>query len=82
MYVIGEPDPTAQAQIAAPPQEALHHLAGVLELIELAPWAGGPQNPGKPGGNMRIMPFGERGLITYVVLEPQREIYIVRVQWI
>jgi len=28
------------------------------------------------------MPFGERGLVTYLMLEPQREVYIVRVQWI
>ncbi len=28
------------------------------------------------------MPFGEGGLVTYIVLEQQREVYIVRVQWL
>lgn len=82
MYSIVEPDPVAQEQIAALPDDAVRYLAGVLDLIELAPWAGGPQAPGKPDGNMRVMPFGERGLVTYLVLEPQREVYIARVQWI
>jgi hypothetical protein len=82
VYSIVEPDPVAQEQIAAFPEDGLRYLAGALDLIELEPWAGGPQSPSKPDGNMRVMPFGERGLVTYLVLELQREVYIVRVQWI
>lgn len=82
MYSIAEPDPVAQEQITALPDDALRYLAGVLDLIEFEPWAGGPQSPSKLDGNMRVTPFGERGLVTYLVLEHQREVYIVRVQWI
>ncbi|MEU6411542.1 hypothetical protein [Microbispora sp. NPDC046933] len=82
MYSIVEPDPVAQEQIAALPDDALRYLAGVLDLIEFEPWAGGPQSRSKPDGNMRVMPFGERGLVTYLVMEPQREVYMRSVQWI
>ncbi|GAA1293831.1 hypothetical protein Psi02_42510 [Planotetraspora silvatica] len=57
MYSIVEPDPVAQEQIAALPGDALRYLAGVLDLIEVEPWAGGS----KPDGNMRVMPFENVG---------------------
>lgn len=82
MYSIVKPDPVAQDQIAALPADAMRYLAEALDLIEMDPWAGGPQRPGDPDGNMRTMSFGERGLVTYLVLEPQREVYIVRVHWV
>lgn len=82
MYSITPPDPVAQDQIAALPGDAMQYLAEAFDLIELEPWAGGPQNPSNPKGNMRLMPFGEHGLVTYLVLEPQHEVYIVRVQWV
>lgn len=52
---------------------------GVLDLVELEPWAGGPQSPSKPDGNMRVMPFARAWAGDYLVMEPQREVYIVRV---
>jgi len=82
MYSITPPDPIAQEQIAALPLEAAHYLAEVFALLETAPWAGRPSNPAQPEGNMRIIPFGEGGLVTYLVLEPQREVYVIRVQWL
>jgi hypothetical protein len=42
VYSIVEPDPVAQDQIAALLEDALRYLVGVLDLIELEPWAGGP----------------------------------------
>jgi hypothetical protein len=82
VYSITEPDPVAQDQIAALPADAARYLAEVFVLLEVAPWAGRPSNPAKPEGNLRIMPFGDGGLVTYLVLEGRREIYIVRVQWL
>jgi hypothetical protein len=32
-------------------------------------------------GNMLIHTFGERGLATYLVLEEQREVYLIRIEW-
>ncbi len=82
MYALTEPDPVAQEQIAALPVDAARYLAEVFALLETAPWAGKPSNPAKPEGNLRIMPFGDGGLVTYLVLEQQREVYVVRVQWL
>ncbi|MEU7884238.1 hypothetical protein AB0B54_01940 [Microbispora bryophytorum] len=69
-------DPIAEEQIAALPDEALRPLAELFTLLETAPWSGEPYNRAKP----RSHPFGERGLATYVVLEEQRESYLVRIE--
>lgn len=53
-------------------------LAELFTLLETAPWTGQPFNPSNPRGNMLIHTFGERGLATYLVLEEQREVYLIR----
>ena len=82
MYAIGEPDPIAQAQIAALPADAVRSLAEVFEALSMSPWSGTPVKRENPACNMLTWAFGENGLVTYIVLEPQREVFIVRVQWI
>ncbi|MET8381509.1 hypothetical protein ABZV14_00725 [Streptosporangium canum] len=74
-------DPLAEEQIAAIPVEALRPLAELLTLLEVAPWSGQPYNPANPKANMLTHAFGERGLATYVVLDEQREVYLIRVEW-
>ncbi|MFI6457382.1 hypothetical protein ACIBF6_38230 [Streptosporangium amethystogenes] len=61
--------------------EALRPLAELLALLEVAPWSGQPYNPANPKANMLTHAFGERGLATYVVLDEQREVYLIRVEW-
>ncbi len=80
MYAIVEPDPIAQAQIAALPADAVRSLAEVFEALSPSPWSGTPVKRENPDCNMLTWAFGGDGLLTYVVLEPQREVYIVRVQ--
>ncbi|MFI6396148.1 hypothetical protein [Nonomuraea sp. NPDC050540] len=74
-------DPIAEEQIAALPDEALRPLAELFTLLETAPWSGEPYNSANPKANMLTHAFGECGLATYVVLERQRETYIVRIEW-
>jgi hypothetical protein len=74
-------DPVAEDQISAVPQEALSPLAELLTLLEIAPWSGQPFNLANPRGNMLTHPFGELGLATYLVLEEQREVYLLRIEW-
>ncbi|MBT2235145.1 hypothetical protein [Nonomuraea sp. NEAU-A123] len=74
-------DPVAEEQIAALPDHALHPLADLFALLETAPWSGAPYNSKNPRANMLTHPFGERGLATYVVLDRQREVYLVRIEW-
>ncbi|MGV9329013.1 hypothetical protein [Streptosporangium sandarakinum] len=61
--------------------EALRPLAELLTLLEVAPWSGQPYNPANPKANMLTHAFGERGLATYMVLDEQREVYLVRIEW-
>ncbi|PZG47585.1 hypothetical protein C1I98_13170 [Spongiactinospora gelatinilytica] len=82
MYSIVQPDPIAQEQIIALPDDALLYLSDAFKLLQLAPWSGDAFDPANPAGNLRTLKFGGRGLMTYLVLEPQREVYITRVQWI
>jgi hypothetical protein len=74
-------DPIAEKQIAAVPNEALGPLAELLTLLETAPWSGQPFNPANPRANMLTHTFGERGLATYLVLEEQREVCLLRIEW-
>ncbi|MBN6057828.1 hypothetical protein JYK22_38250, partial [Nonomuraea sp. RK-328] len=63
------------------PDHALHPLAELFTFLETAPWSGAPYNSKNPRANMLTHPFGERGLATYVVLDRQREVYLVRIEW-
>ncbi|MFD9949930.1 hypothetical protein [Nonomuraea sp. NPDC059022] len=57
--------------------KALRPLAELFTLLETAPWSGEPYNSANPKANMLTHAFGERGLATYIVLERQRETYLV-----
>jgi hypothetical protein len=74
-------DPIVEDQIKAVAHEALRPLAELFTLLETAPWSGVPFNTAKPRGNMLTHAFGELGLATYLVLEDQREVYLLRIEW-
>jgi hypothetical protein len=74
-------DPIVEDQIKASPQEALRPLAELFTLLETAPWSGEPFNTANPRGNMLTHAFGELGLATYLVMEDQREVYLLRIEW-
>ena len=77
-------DGEAMDQIAALPKEALIPYAQILGVLELAPWNGLPYNLEKPDGSMRELLFGEsyQGKVTYLILEDQRRVDVLRVMWI
>jgi hypothetical protein len=73
----------AQEQVAALPAKVLPNYAEATAMLELTPWNGQPYNWAKPDGPMRELIFGDGlGTITYLILEDQREVHIVLVQWI
>jgi hypothetical protein len=74
-------DPIVEEQIKTVPYEALRPLAELFTLLETAPWSGGPFNIANPRGNMLTHAFGELGLATYLVMEDQREVYLLRIEW-
>lgn len=74
----------ALEQIAALPYDALNSYAELLGVIELVPWNGDPINAANPDGAVRVLAFGAngQGLVTYLVLEEQQRVDVLRVLWL
>lgn len=77
-------DETVTEQVAALPVSALHSYLDALDVLELVPHNGRPYNSDKPDGPMRELFFGDQanGTITYLILDDQREVHVVLIQWI
>ncbi|MCU1653981.1 MAG: hypothetical protein JWQ60_5130 [Pseudonocardia sp.] len=50
-------------------------------MLELVPWNGEPINQQNPDGKVRVLPFGAAGLVTYLILEDQRQVDVLDVIW-
>jgi hypothetical protein len=72
---------SVQEQIRALPPEAIPGFARLREQPETSPWDGAPYLAGKPDGPMRTQTFGTGGLATYLILEDQRRVDLLLVQW-
>lgn len=83
MYSV-ETDAEAFDQVAALPGDALPFYAQALVTLEVAPWNGLPLNDKNPDGQVRELLFGARyqGKITYLILDDQRRVDVLRVVWI
>jgi hypothetical protein len=70
-------------QVAALPAEALDAYAEVLGVLQLTPWNGQPQHEDNPGGAVRRWAFGpgKAGQVVYLILDDQREVHLLLVQW-
>jgi len=79
-----EPDATVAEQIDALPYEALLGYAEALGVMELAPWSGRSLNEVNPDAEVRQLVFGlgGDGLVTYLVLERDRWVDVLDVQWV
>lgn len=77
-------DPEERDQIRALPPGVPNALAEAMAVLELAPWNGEPYNDDKPDGSMRVLLFGagNRGKVTYLILEDQRRVDVLKVMWI
>lgn len=82
MYSVESSD-EALDQIAALPPGALPFYAELMATLELAPWSGEAYNRWRPEANMRSHDFGDdaQGFATYLILERQRRVIVVRVVW-
>ncbi|GAB3869674.1 hypothetical protein ACFQ1S_32395 [Kibdelosporangium lantanae] len=78
------PDDSTMQQVAQLPVEALDSFAEVLTVLEVTPWNGAPQHVGNPDGAVRRWHFGSdlAGQVVYLVLEDQREVHLLLVQWL
>lgn len=73
----------ALAAVDALPVPAALGYAEVLGALQVAPWSGAPINASNPDGAVRIMVFGPGGdgFVTYLILEDQRRVDVLTVQW-
>jgi len=73
----------AQATLDALPIEVLAGYVGAFDVLELTPWNGAPLNEANPHGAVRQLVFGpeSRGIVTYLILEDQQRVDVLRVQW-
>lgn len=76
--------PEAAEQIDALPDEALAGYAEVHAVLEVKPWAGNPHYDGNPDAEVRRWAFGpgQAGHVVYLILEEQREVHVLMVQWL
>ncbi|MBE8518224.1 hypothetical protein ILP97_12005 [Amycolatopsis sp. H6(2020)] len=65
------------------PQPALRALAEAIGVLELVPGKGDPYHRSNPDGSMRNLAFGPHGegLVTYLILEDQNRVDLLRVLW-
>lgn len=82
MYTV-ETDGQAQQQVDELPAEALTAYAELRVLLETSPWSGAPYRRDNPTSGMRMHAFGAgRGLVVYLILDDQRRVDILQVQWV
>ncbi|MGH3916153.1 MAG: hypothetical protein ACRDTC_22510 [Pseudonocardiaceae bacterium] len=82
MYRVDPSHPGVVEQIKALPVEALLGYAETLGVMELDPWAESPWRGDNPDGNIRTLPFGAAGMVTYLILKRDREVHVLEVQWV
>lgn len=75
-------DDLVPEQVAALPAEALSAYAEARTVLEVAPWSGSPYRKEYPEGPMRTVIFGSSGAVTYLIVERDREVHALLVQWI
>lgn len=75
-------DPPTEQQIDALPTEALTAFAELRAVLETDPWSGRPYLRTNPQGAVRVSVFGTHGMATYLILEDQRRVDVLLVQWV
>jgi hypothetical protein len=78
------PDAAIVPQTAELPEEALHALSEVLDVLPLAPWNSQPQHEADPDGALRRWPFGpdQAGHVLYLIDEEGMKIHLLFLQWL
>jgi hypothetical protein len=72
----------AQDAVNALPTDGLLGWFEVLDALAVDPWQiGEPWRKDKPEGNIRTLPFGPGGFVTFMVLDHDREVHVLEVYW-
>lgn len=74
--------PEAQEQLDALPRSGALAFQELITFMQLTPWAGDSVDKDYPDRPLRTASFGDgAGLATYLVLEQQQLVDVVRVLW-
>ena len=71
----------ARDQLAGMPVDAQLALAGFMDAAVIVDPAEYQRRPGEPDRPLRTLPFGQAGLVTFLVYEPDDLVLVTRVIW-
>jgi hypothetical protein len=71
----------AVGQLAGLPPEVQIALADFMDAVVIVDPAEYQRRPGEPERPLRTLPFGQAGLVTFLVYEPDDLVLVTRVIW-
>jgi hypothetical protein len=72
----------AAAQLAGLPPQVQLALSELMDAVVIVDPAEYQRRPGEPERPLRTLPFGQAGLVTFLVYEPDDLVLVTRVIWI
>jgi hypothetical protein len=71
----------ARDQLAGMPQQLQVALSDFMDAVVIVDPAEYQRRPGEPERPLRTLPFGQAGLVTFLVYEPDDLVLVTRVIW-
>jgi hypothetical protein len=71
----------AVGQLAGLPPQVQLALADLMDAVVIVDPAEYQRRPGEPERPLRTLPFGQAGLVTFLVYEPDDLVLVTRVIW-
>jgi hypothetical protein len=71
----------ARDQLAGMPQQLQVALSDFMDAAVIVDPAEYQRRPGEPERPLRTLPFGQAGLVTFLVYEPDDLVLVTRVIW-
>lgn len=71
----------AREQLAGMPPQVQLALSDFMDAVVIADPAEYQRRPGEPERTLRTLPFGQVGLVTFLVYEPDDLVLVTRVIW-
>jgi hypothetical protein len=71
----------AVGQLASLPPQVQLALADFMDAVVIVDPAEYQRRPGEPERPLRTLPFGQAGLVTFLVYEPDDLVLVTRVIW-
>jgi hypothetical protein len=71
----------AREQLAGMPAQVQRALSDFMDAVVIVDPAEYQRRPGEPERPLRTLPFGQAGLVTFLVYEPDELVLVTRVIW-